>query len=112
LLVGKCRTPVAIFCCDQVEGLGIESHTDAPVALVAEAAESDEGPITDDMLAGADHVRVAGSKFYVPVERCEAAQQIADHFGDLPDPVEPFERIREAIKEAHSQLARQRQDAA
>ena len=59
-----------------------------------------------------------------PVEtrRCDASTfpwkaanligSLSQSFEDLPDAVEPFERIREAIKEAHSQLARQRPEAA
>ena len=112
LLVGKCRTPLALICCDQAEALSIESFTKAPVTLVAEAAEADEGPLSTDMLSGSQTVEVAGSSLYVALERKEDVESIADFYQDLPDAVEPFERIREAIKEAHSQLARQRPEAA
>ena len=112
LLIAKCRTPLTILCCDQVEGLEIESFTSSPVALIREAAELDEGPISSEMLAGSEFVDVAGSSFLVPIERREEVVQMADCFVDLPDAVEPFERIREAIKEAHSQLARQSSEAA
>ena len=61
LLIASCRTPVSLFCCDQPEGLAIESYTSSPVALVREAAEADEGPISVDMLAGTDPIVVAGA---------------------------------------------------
>jgi hypothetical protein len=111
LLIAKCRTPVAVFACDQAEALSIESFTEAPVALVREAAEDDEGPITDDMLSEFETVSLAGASFAVPMERRDELQAMAEFFTDLPDAVEPFERIREAIKEAHSQLARQHPEA-
>jgi hypothetical protein len=112
LLIAKCRTPLTLLCCDQVEGLETESFLSSPVALIREAAELDEGPISRDMLVGAECVDVAGASFFVPIERREEVMQMADYFVDLPDAVEPFERIREAIKEAHSQLARQSSEAA
>jgi hypothetical protein len=39
-------------------------------------------------------------------EDTERVQEIVAQLSDLPDAVEPFERIREAIKEAQSQIAR------
>ncbi|MCA9136209.1 MAG: hypothetical protein KDB00_05605 [Planctomycetales bacterium] len=112
VLLSKCRTPLALVCCDQPEGLTIESYTQSPVVLVREAAEADEGPITNDMLAESECVDVAGSSFLVPMERLADVQSLAAFYNDLPDAVEPFERIREAIKEAHSQLSRQSAEAA
>lgn len=111
-LIAKCRTPLSVLCCDQPEALAIESLTKAPVALIREAAEADEGPITEDMLSGAECVNVAGGSFFVPMERRADLENIAPFYEDLPDAIEPFERIREAINEAHSQLARQRPEAA
>ncbi|KAA5545381.1 hypothetical protein FYK55_06945 [Roseiconus nitratireducens] len=112
LLIQKCRTPVTLLCCDQPEALAVEAHTAAPVALIREAAEADEGPMTGDMLSGSDCLQIAGASFFVPIERLSEVEAVAEYYGDLPDAVEPFERIREAIKEAHSQLARQRPEAA
>ena len=111
-LIEKCRTPIAVMCCDQPEGLSLESFTRAPIALVRQAAEIDEGPISGDMVAGAEPVDVAGASFLVAMERRQDVEAIASHYDDLPDAIEPFERIREAIQEAHSQLARQGSEAA
>ena len=74
--------------------------------LVVEAAETDEGPITDDMLIGSATVTLAGTTLRVPMEREDEVVALLSSFADLPDAVEPFERIREAIKEAQSQIAR------
>ena len=106
LLIQKCRTPLSLLCCDQVEAMRLESSLDAPVALVAEAAEGDEGPITDDMLVGSQCVSLAGASLRVVMEQVQRVTQLAQQFGDLPDAIEPFERIREAIREAQSQIAR------
>lgn len=112
LLISKCRTPLTLLCCDQPEALAIESFTSSPVALVREAAEVDEGPISRDMMAGSESVIVAGASFLIAMERLAELESICPFYNDLPDAVEPFERIREAIKEAHSQLSRQSSEAA
>lgn len=112
LLVANCRTPLTILCCDQIAALEIESFTSSPVALIREAAELNGGSVSPDMVAGSEPVEVAGSSFLVPVERREEVARMASCYIDLPDAVEPFERIREAIKEAHSQLAHQSSEAA
>ena len=108
LLVEKCRTPIQLLCCDQPESLRIAGLVSFPVALVDEAAECEEGPITDESLAGWVTVPLAGSKLRVAMECADDVREIASALGDLPDAVEPFERIREAIQEAHSQIARPR----
>ena len=106
LLVKKCRTPISLLCCDQPEALQIETRTKCPVALVEEAAMSDEGPIDDESLMGSTRVDLAGSTLRVAVEQAERVQQLAASLIDLPDATEPFDRIRDAIKEAQSQIAR------
>ncbi len=106
LLLEKVRTPLSLVCCDQPEALRLDACCSAPVALVVEAAESDEGPITDDMIAGYSMVPFTGGTLRVAMERVDEVQSLADQFGELPDVVEPFERIREAIREAQSQIAR------
>jgi len=106
LLVQKTRTPISLLCCDQPESLRLQMHLDAPVALVAEAAEDEEGPVTDDMIAGSGDVHLAGASLRVAIERMDQLCRMLPEFADLPDAVEPFERIREAIEEAHSQIAR------
>ncbi|MFK8111722.1 MAG: hypothetical protein AB8B91_05955 [Rubripirellula sp.] len=112
LLVKKCRTPISLLCCDQPESLSIESVVDFPIAIVAEAAEKEEGPITADSLTGFTAVELAGSNLQVPIEKADAVRELTGKLADLPDAVEPFERIREAIKEAHSQIARANSQAA
>lgn len=112
LLVGKCRTPIGLLCCDQPEALAVGQSVDCPVALVVEAAEPDEGPIDDDMLIGSGEVKLAGSTLRVPMEQVERVAALAEKLIDLPDAVEPFDRIREAIKEAQSQIARAQNNAA
>ncbi len=106
LLMEKVRTPLSLVCCDQPESLRLDVFCAAPVVLVAEAAESDEGPITDDMLAGYGTVPFAGGTLRAAIERMESVRDLSEKFADVPDVVEPFERIREAIREAQSQIAR------
>ena len=105
-LLEKTRTPISLLCCDQPEALGASKSMEVPVALAVEAAEPEEGPITGDMLLGAGTVSIAGGHLFVPMEQVETVEQIAPRLADLPDLTEPFERIREAIREAQSQLAR------
>jgi hypothetical protein len=109
LLVDKCRTPISMLCFDQPESMALDSLTDFPVALVVDAAEEQEGPIASDALTGCGEVMLAGTKLLVPMEQVEQATLVAKRMVDLPDANEPFERIREAIKEAHSQIARSQQ---
>jgi hypothetical protein len=106
LLVSKCRAPIQLLCCDQPEALQIELTVDFPIALVDEAAESEEGPISDDTLAGSVAIPLAGTRLRVAMEHTERVRELAGRLANFPDAVEPFERIREAIKEAHSQIAR------
>jgi len=107
LLLKKARTPLTMLCCDQPEALALETVLNVPAVLVAEAAEADEGPITSDSLVGYQSVDFAGTHFWAAMEHADTVGQLAETFGDIPDGVEPFDRIREAIKEAHSQIARQ-----
>jgi len=109
LLVEKCRTPISLLCCDQPESFRIEQRVSFPIALVDEAAEEAEGPIADDSLSDSITTMLAGSVIRFRIEHADAVNDIATRLNDLPDAVEPFERIREAIKEAQSQLARAQQ---
>jgi hypothetical protein len=106
LLVKRVRLPMSLLCCDQPEGLTLASVAEVPVALVVEAAEDQEGPIDDDTIARSASVPLAGAHLRVTVDRLAEVRQVIEQLSDLPDAIEPFERIREAIKEAHSQLAR------
>jgi hypothetical protein len=105
-LVEKCRTPISLLCCDQPEAMRMEQVVSFPIALVDEAAEDSEGPIQDDSLANSSSTLLAGSLIRFRIEHTDTVNAIANQLTDFPDAVEPFERIREAIKEAHSQLAR------
>lgn len=111
LLIRQCRMPMSLLCCDQPEALNLQPLTKAPVTLVCEAAEGEEGPITDDMLIGCESISLAGATLRTAMENTESVKGLARQFDDLPDGVEPFERIREAIKEAHSQIARSQRAA-
>ena len=51
-------------------------------------------------------VLLAGARLLVAENQAERVREITMQLTDLPDAVEPFERIREAIKEALSQIAR------
>ncbi len=106
LLVDKCRMTMSLLCCGQPESLTLAHGIDVPVALIVEAAETDEGPITEDTLIGSATVTLAGATLQVPMEREEEVAALMSSFADLPDALEPFNRIREAIKEAQSQIAR------
>ena len=106
LLVQKCRTPISLLCCDQPEAMKVESCLPCPVALVEEAAVDDEGPFTDDLMIGTSRHMLAGSTLRFPMEQAEKAEKLISDLGDLPDTIEPFDRIRDAIKEAQSQIAR------
>ena len=86
----------------------MESSTSAPVVLVQEAAEQDEGPIGSESMVGRTSVDVADSTFWTAVECVDQVSELAGSFCDLPDAVELFGRIRDAIHEAHSQIARQK----
>jgi len=105
-LIRQCRTPISLLCCDQPEALRLNEMASFPVALVELAAEESEGPIEDDMLSDSRSETLAGAVIRFPEQHGAAVNQVAHELKDFPDAVEPFERIREAIREAHSQLAR------
>ncbi|MEM9366976.1 MAG: hypothetical protein AAGD07_13360 [Planctomycetota bacterium] len=108
-LLTKCRTPISILCCQQPEALRLQASavaSDCHVALVAPAAEEDEGPIDPNMVEGHGEITLNGTSLLVSLGRLDAVESIAPHLADLADVVEPFERIRDAIREAQSQTAR------
>lgn len=108
LLVKRCRNLPSLLCCNQPEALQLESLCESPIALVCEAAERDEGPITDDMLPGYEWCELAGSTLRVAIERAESVRAMVARLPNLPDLLEPFDRIREAINEAQKQITRAR----
>lgn len=150
LLIEKCRTPISMLCCDQVESLALAGTASFPVTLVREAREReardrltqseteqtaqtdagdpDSAPVSLSLVNQADGdgssdpaeaskaadqwvstmktVLLAGSRLLAFEHQLERVRETALQFSDLPDAVEPFERIREAIKEAQSQITR------
>ena len=113
-LLEKCRTPISILACYQIEALRcIEAIGSASKpacgaipALVTAAAEADEGPIEEGAVAGHTSIAWRGSPLLVASDKVEAATALLEKLADLPDVVEPFDRIRDAIREAQSQIAR------
>ncbi len=51
-------------------------------------------------------MELSGAKIRFASRDLTRVQEVASKLSDLPDGAEPFERIREAIKEAQSQIAR------
>lgn len=100
LLLSKCRTPIGLLCCDQPEALVLGESVVYPVALV--------DPPTDALQRQADltTLSLSGADLYVAADNEIPARGIIAKLSDLPDAAEPFERIREAIKEAQSQIGR------
>lgn len=106
VLLKKCRTPIAMICCDQPESFRVREHLDVPVALAVEAAEAEEGPITIDTMPDTETLPFAKGHLCVLTRQTDRVRGLSDRFRDFPDLVEPFDRIREAIREAQVQLAR------
>ena len=129
LLIEKCRTPISILCVDQLESLALSGSPVFPVTLVREAyqlannsnvmepannADTNESPGCNvETVAAKSHetapmktVLLAGSRLLVAEHQADRVREITIQLNDLPDAVEPFERIREAIKEAQSQITR------
>lgn len=106
VLLARARVQPILVCCDQPESLKLEGTIEVPMGLVGEAAESEEGPITRDALPGYCEVPLSGSTLYVSLESESRARAAASALGDLPDLLEPFGRIREAILEAQQKGTR------
>lgn len=108
-----CRTPIGLLCCQQVEAMkttslaaGNVGFADTIPALVVSMAEDDEGPITEESLPGHRTVTLLDSPLLVPSTCGEAAEELIGKLTDLPDAIEPFDRIDEAIREAQAQIAK------
>ena len=106
-LLKRVRTKISMIAVDQPETLRLGESSDTPVVLVADAAEADEGPIDPDMLVGWPSLQLSGATIRCTAEDHDTVASLIPSFTDLPDGAEPFDRIRGAIAEAHSQLARQ-----
>ena len=105
-LLKKVRTPLSLLICDQPESLRLDPPHDCILGLLVDAAEQDEGPMDADFLPGYHNIHLAGAEVAVPMERFDDADELMQAFADFPDGMEPLQRIRDAVKEAHSQLAR------
>ncbi len=105
-LLPKARVQPLLICCDQPEALHLDGHLPIPLGLVVEAAEGEEGPISADTVAGYQSVTIASAHCLVAMEKVDAVRLLAAKFADLPDLLEPFSRIREAIQEAQQQVTR------
>ena len=69
---------------------------------------SDE-TITDtgeDQIVGSRLFELSGATLRAATSDCEQVKSIISGLTDLPDGAEPFERIREAIREAQSQISK------
>lgn len=87
---------------DQPEGIENESSsTNHPPASNQEPINS-VGRNIESMKT----LLLAGSRLLVSEQQVDRARAVIVQLADLPDTVEPFERIREAIQEAQSQIAR------
>lgn len=124
-LLQKCRTPISLLCCQQIEALALQENLSANtnrltgttgsslptvVGLVEDlvgglVGESD-GPSATNSLRGHESLEIANASILVAMEQVEAARQAIAKLSDLMDTTEPFERIIEAIREAQSQLAK------
>ncbi|WP_339888808.1 MULTISPECIES: hypothetical protein [Rhodopirellula] len=103
-LLKKCRTPISMLMCEQTESLRM-SDASCTIGFVA-TPENDGKAYVAREPDGHCSLKVCGASVLVAMEQMEAAEQVAEQMGDFPDVIEPFERIREAIREAQSQIAR------
>jgi hypothetical protein len=78
------------------------------VGLVCESAEIDEGPITDDTLPTYSALEIAGSTIRIERRSVDQVRDLIPFLSRFPDLVEPFARIREALREAQKQVSRSR----
>lgn len=106
VLLRRSRLQPMLVCCDQPEALVLGPHSQAPVGLVADAAEGEVALQSAEAMPGWISLPLAGSHVRVPMAQEEAARAAIDQLTDLPDLLEPFMRIREAIREAQQQVAR------
>ena len=118
LLAARCQSKIGLLCCDDAKALAIEPHVRCPIALACEREEESAHNseqlqvIGNDCPSGMQPVTLAGKTFWVPMEQVPKVESLLPQFESLSDPSEPFDRIRQAINEAHSQLSRPKAQAA
>lgn len=118
-LLQKCRTPISLLCCGQVEAVSLQENlptrpdaTGRPTdsSTIVAFLPDDETEVSNQAnrrcLVGHERITLGNATLWVAGEQLEAAERIAATLGDIIDTWEPFERITEAIREAQSQMAR------
>ena len=106
VLLKRARLRPLLVCCDQPEALALRGCSPAPVGGVAEALEQAGGEIQTATAPPGIALPLAGSFVQVATQDEAAVRAAIDKLADLPDLLEPFMRIREAIREAQQQVAR------
>jgi hypothetical protein len=121
-LLQKCRTPIALLCCQQVEALALQENmptvTNRPTRSTGDSGDLSAGTVVGlidapgsvstkrtKRLGGHESLELGNASILVALEQVEAAREAIGRLNDLADTSEPFERIIEAIREAQSQLA-------
>lgn len=104
-LMQACRAPISLLCCDQPEAFPLGQLASFPVVMVDQKDVPAPGSIAADLLAGSVSATLVGAEIRCAAGRLDSVRQIAAELAHFPDVTEPFERIREAIREAQSQLA-------
>ena len=89
-------------------GKSDETEVDGPEASYRSPVASSSGGLNvgDTTSSSWKTILLAGSRLLVAETQAERVREITLQLTDLPDAVEPFERIREAIKKAQSQISR------
>jgi len=126
-LLDKCRTPISLLCCEHVDALKLQDtcgslssdqNAFGVVLLDCDSSTEDRGNLSDDStqasLIRSDWTDLPGhckltwdeTQLQVALERVEQVERLLPQLADFPDATEPFERIREAIREAQSQMSR------
>lgn len=118
-LLQKCRTPISLLCCAQVEAVSLQENlptrpdasgrvTGPPtiVAFLPDNQDESSDPAKRRALAGHQRFTLGSASLWVAGEYLDAAERTATMLSDIIDAWEPFERISEAIREAQSQMAR------
>lgn len=98
-LMKQAKNQPLLICSDQPEALNLASRIAFPVALVAEGDSSQRPSVATKVFETPLGSFRAEARFEAKIEA--AVEKLAD----LPDLMEPFARIREAIREAQQQGA-------
>lgn len=96
------RSPCAVLIQDR-ELNGLEAHVDFPVVLINQ--QTDESEFSNESELKNRMLEIANHQFEVFGDQTEQVEQLLKTFTENLPINEPFERIREAINEAHSEAA-------